>query len=475
MNLLPLTSTTSAPSGGADQAAKQTVFALNGDFRDVLQRFVAPSNKGDLERGVKGQEGDAAFFAAAHLSWPILQTSGVIPSAVAATSSAGIMANGSSVEQKPTPPKQTVQTGIERKRDAAHGTRNETAIGVKDAATKNLDATGRKAAALETVRDSLSRNMNTQESARKESVAAQIVPRQTEARVSSKHRADQARTLADMAYRVISNRTARAAARPIGSQKVTAKKDETTDKGMKGGASVAQHEPRGNEKSNPVQPTLTAASTNSKKERTQTSLSNNKSAPAKAKIADNKTTATGNQEAVGSQPSPATSPFQATKLAAPATTFVRITAEKIRELQAMIARAVQGLMTSADGVNETVFRWNEPQLGRLSFRVATNGDDVSLDIRADRRDVATALEQNHTAIEQALANTGLKLQTFDVQHAPLHTELADTQHRHERYGEQHEPSAANASAETGFAKTVSTPEQTSEARKPIWVEHEWVA
>ncbi|MCX6600593.1 MAG: flagellar hook-length control protein FliK [bacterium] len=163
--------------------------------------------------------------------------------------------------------------------------------------------------------------------------------------------------------------------------------------------------------------------------------------------------------------------------AAVPTSRTRLTVEQIRELQALVARALQSAQGLADGSTRATFNWAPEGFGPLRFSFVTRDDGVRIEISSNRREVVQALEEGRANMERTIADLGLRVERFEVRlRAP---EFSDSLPQPRQDGGHPE---RNSNAEPGSSDTVSidrsvesSGEEAEPARRLSLAEHEWVA
>jgi hypothetical protein len=163
--------------------------------------------------------------------------------------------------------------------------------------------------------------------------------------------------------------------------------------------------------------------------------------------------------------------------AAVPTARTRLTVEQIRELQALVSRAVQGARTKSDGSTQATFNWRTESFGPLRFTIVSRSDGVSIEISSDRREVVEALEEGRTGMERMIADAGLRVEKLEVRIRP--GEWSDFLPQTGENG-RHPERNSNARPETPQAPLVE--HEADDAREEVWLrprvlhsEHEWVA
>ena len=163
--------------------------------------------------------------------------------------------------------------------------------------------------------------------------------------------------------------------------------------------------------------------------------------------------------------------------AAVPTPRTRLSVEQIRELQAMVSRALQTAQTRADGTAHATFNWAPEGFGFLRFSIVTRSDGVRIEIASNRRDVVEALEEGRAGVERMIADLGLRVERFEVRlRAP---EFSDSLPQPQQDGRHPE---RNSNAEPGSSDAVpiepseeAARDEAAPVRRRSLAEHEWVA
>jgi len=152
----------------------------------------------------------------------------------------------------------------------------------------------------------------------------------------------------------------------------------------------------------------------------------------------------------------------------------RFSAEQIRELQSLVARAVQSARTLENGARETSFVWREESSGPIRFRILSRDDAVSVEIDSHRRDVADLLDGSRVAIERAMNDVGLRVERLDIR---LRTgELADPENQGSQQTERDLDPNSQREAQPEWSSSEPNPvEDVLPTTRPTQAEHEWVA
>ncbi|MBU0692475.1 flagellar hook-length control protein FliK [bacterium] len=93
----------------------------------------------------------------------------------------------------------------------------------------------------------------------------------------------------------------------------------------------------------------------------------------------------------------------------------RLTAEDIRELQALVQKALESSRNAVNDTKEVRFEWRQKDLGSIRFMISTNDSDVKVTIQADRKEVADAIEKSRSVVERMITDQGLRVERFEVQ------------------------------------------------------------
>jgi len=154
----------------------------------------------------------------------------------------------------------------------------------------------------------------------------------------------------------------------------------------------------------------------------------------------------------------------------------RLSAEQVRELQALVARTVQNARMNAFGESSTRFSMQHATLGALQFRVTTRRDDVTVEISSPSRETTETLEEARPAVERAMADAGLRMERFEIRLRDSQT-IPDSMNR--GLENDHQPTHDQAADESARMWDGSR-SQTGEAEdavyeRPQLAEHEWVA
>jgi hypothetical protein len=154
-----------------------------------------------------------------------------------------------------------------------------------------------------------------------------------------------------------------------------------------------------------------------------------------------------------------------------------LTVEHIRELQALVSRALQSAHTGADGSAQANFNWTPEGFGSLRFTIVSRRDGVQIEISAGRRDVVEALEEGRASVERMIADAGLRVERFEVRlRAP---EFSDSllQPREDGQHPERNSSAQWESDDATFVEQDSddSVDETVPQRRLSLAEHEWVA
>ncbi|MBU0508916.1 flagellar hook-length control protein FliK [bacterium] len=153
-----------------------------------------------------------------------------------------------------------------------------------------------------------------------------------------------------------------------------------------------------------------------------------------------------------------------------------LTAEQVRELQQLVARAVQNTRANAIGESTTRFNLQHASLGLLQFRISTRRDDVAIEISSASHEVTEALDESRPAMERVIADLGMRIERFEVR---LREPAALQDNWGRGFQMDREPkrdAAADDSRPALYADPFSMrDEEESLARRPLLAEHEWVA
>jgi hypothetical protein len=163
--------------------------------------------------------------------------------------------------------------------------------------------------------------------------------------------------------------------------------------------------------------------------------------------------------------------------AAVPTPRTRLTVEQIRELQALVSRAMQSSQAMADGSARATFNWAPEGFGALRFSIISRDAGVRIEISSDRREVVKALEEGRANMERVIADLGMRMERFEVRlRAPEFTDTLPPPQQDGRYPER------NSNAEPGGGDAAfiersmeASPEDAEPARRYSLAEHEWVA
>ena len=163
--------------------------------------------------------------------------------------------------------------------------------------------------------------------------------------------------------------------------------------------------------------------------------------------------------------------------AAVPTPRTRLTVEQIRELQAMVARALQSAQTQADGTARATFNWTSEGFGPLRFSIITRDDGVRIEISSNRREVVKALEEGRANMERVMADLGLRVERFEVRlRAPEFSDSLPQPRPDGGYPERNSNAEPGSSDAVSIDRTVeSSGEEAEPARRLSLAEHEWVA
>jgi hypothetical protein len=155
----------------------------------------------------------------------------------------------------------------------------------------------------------------------------------------------------------------------------------------------------------------------------------------------------------------------------------RLTVEQIRELQAMVARALQSAQTQADGTARATFNWTSEGFGPLRFSIITRDDGVRIEISSNRREVVKALEEGRANMERVMADLGLRVERFEVRlRAPEFSDSLPQPRPDGGYPERNSNAEPGSSDAVSIDRTVeSSGEEAEPARRLSLAEHEWVA
>ena len=167
---------------------------------------------------------------------------------------------------------------------------------------------------------------------------------------------------------------------------------------------------------------------------------------------------------------------QATSRADFATFIPRLTAEDIRELQALVQKALASSRSAVNDSREVRFEWSQKELGNVRFLISTNDSDVKVTIQADRTEVAEAIEKSKAVVERMITDQGLRVERFEVQ---LRVS-SDPQMSSHNFAEQQQAKEQAANTrQPASANTPETdnpiPEQTLPRRNSLQGDREWVA
>jgi hypothetical protein len=188
---------------------------------------------------------------------------------------------------------------------------------------------------------------------------------------------------------------------------------------------------------------------------------------------------TGNEAVQSAQTTPVAENRETSQAAPTTAAFSRIkfTAEQIRELQAMVTKAVQSARISASGSQEATFNWNVENLGAIRFRIVSRQDDVRIEISSPRQDVVNALEDGKGVVERMITDVGLRVEKFDVRVTASGRDPEWTNQAHERGdrpSRQSETDTGFAGSGNGLSEGGSSDEPVVR-RMPVGADHEWVA
>jgi hypothetical protein len=156
---------------------------------------------------------------------------------------------------------------------------------------------------------------------------------------------------------------------------------------------------------------------------------------------------------------------------------IKFTTEQIKELQALVSKAMQNARVSVTGTNEATFNWNIENIGAVRFHITSNQDDVKIEISSTRQDVVDALEDGKGVMERMITDLGLRVEKFDVKIENGGRESDWMNQARERGEHSHrqteaEPDFASSGSATSEPAAVAEPQVR---RMPANADHEWVA
>lgn len=153
----------------------------------------------------------------------------------------------------------------------------------------------------------------------------------------------------------------------------------------------------------------------------------------------------------------------------------RFTVDQIRELQALVARALESSKSGQTETKEARFDWSSKEFGRLKFHITTLEREVAVQIAANRQDVADMLERSRPVIERMIVDQGLKLDRFDVQHEARDSAYDLNGHAQEQQDAPFRHSGS-ASADAREQHEAAVPADTDQTRpRSVAGRREWVA
>jgi flagellar hook-length control protein FliK len=155
----------------------------------------------------------------------------------------------------------------------------------------------------------------------------------------------------------------------------------------------------------------------------------------------------------------------------------RLTVEQIRELQAMVSRALQSAQALADGSAQATFNWAPEGLGPLRFSIVTRNDGVRIEISANSREVVKALEDGRANVERIIADLGLRVERFDVRlRAPGFSDSLSQPQADGRHPERNSNTQPDGGDALSIERSVEASlEEGEPATRLSLAEHEWVA
>jgi hypothetical protein len=154
----------------------------------------------------------------------------------------------------------------------------------------------------------------------------------------------------------------------------------------------------------------------------------------------------------------------------------RLSADQIRDLQALVQKALESSRAAMQKGQEAVFDWRQKDLGSLRFVISTVDKEVRVTIQSDRADVAEAIDKSRAVVERMITDQGLRVERFDVQ---LRT-IGDPQARPENFAERQTQTRDNSNEQSGGGSADSghssaDSQEDAPRRRPPGGDREWVA
>lgn len=153
----------------------------------------------------------------------------------------------------------------------------------------------------------------------------------------------------------------------------------------------------------------------------------------------------------------------------------RMTAEHVRELQTLVARALDAMRPFGEAGNTTTFVWKNDQMGSLRFRIAAGKETVAIDIESGRADVVRAIDDGRIAVERMIADLGLRVERFEVRIAREDAVFDQPPQNFEQRSSERNPHSARPGTPRSPVHDDSERRNLPGSRRPLVANHEWVA